>query len=526
MRIVFRVDASIQIANGHVMRCLALADELNRNEAECVFICREHNGNLLAYIRNKGYLTIALPKEKPSLASNNHDVSQEYLTWLGVSVEKDALQTITAIQSLDSSKGVNWLIVDHYALGRDWEVRLRPYCKKIMSIDDLANREHDCDLLLDQTLGRDEKDYQVLVPENCSILTGPYYALLRPEFSEWREYSLNRRLYPKLKHLLVSLGGVDKDNHTGKVLEALVNSDLPRDCKITVVIGENSPYIDTIKEQIQLLQWPVELKFNVANMAELMANSDFCIGAAGSSAWERCCLGLPSITLVLADNQQKIANELREKNMICIEYNAHVFLTEFNYLIKSSLFGKNYIAGDISNICDGKGVSLVKNFILAGPLIRKMRQHDIESVFQWRNDSSVRLFMFNQTKIGFEEHLKWINENFNNEFQYLLIFENYGIPQAFIRFSVEQDVADWGFYKRPGSPKGIGKQLGFFAIDYAFKKIGLKKIKAQVINYNDSSLFLHRRIGFHECEVLKNVFFDGENHHSITNFEICNKQIG
>lgn len=520
MLFIFRVDASIQIGSGHVMRCLTLADALKSEGATCTFICRQHDGNMLDFIQHKGHSVIALPAcEIDSSVTNNHP-RQDYLSWLGATVDEDAQQTIAALQ-LFTVDTPNWLIVDHYTLDKDWEHQFRPYFQKIMIIDDLADRQHECDLLLDQTFGRDEGDYQSLVPEYCSILTGSYYALLRPEFDQWRKYSLQRRQQPQLKHLLITLGGFDKDNVTGEVLAALKGSNLPKDCQITVVMGKHAPWLEEVKAQTQLLPWTIRVKVNVENMAELMANSDLCIGAAGSTTWERCCLGLPTIMLVLAENQQKIADRLKEKSTVYIAHDRKSISTVVNQILKNNLSELSSKTKESSLICDGAGVTKTKNHLCGGLFIRRMNYNDLTLVRQWRNHPSVRFCMFNQNEINQEEHEKWFLEKSNQKNQYLLIFENKTTPHGFISFNVKHDLeADWGFYKAPDSAKGTGELLGQLVLDYAFKKIGLGKINAQVIQYNQVSLLFHKKLGFLEQKTVKNAYFDGQQYHDVIHFSL------
>lgn len=370
MLITFRVDASIQIGSGHVMRCLALADALKNEGANCTFICREHSGNMLALIQSKGHGVVALPIKEANTSLSSQHPRQEYLSWLDATSDEDAEQTITAIQSLTTDKPAKpaWLIVDHYALDRDWEEQLKPYCQKIMAIDDLADRQHDCDLLLDQTFGRDERDYQVLVPEHCTILTGSYYALLRPEFAQWREYSLQRRQQPQLKQLLITLGGMDKNNVTGQVLTALANSQLPSNCHIIIVMGEHAPWLESIKAQAQQLPWSTEVKVNVTHMAKLMANSDLCIGAAGSTTWERMCLGLPAIVMSIAANQSASNKELT--NLGCIIYlgeshsiGSSIIISALNDCVSDPEKLKNQSQIN-QKLITGLGVNIVSTFIL------------------------------------------------------------------------------------------------------------------------------------------------------------------
>ena len=315
MKAAFRVDASLQIGSGHVMRCLTLADALAAHGAQCHFISREIVGNLLALIRQRGYVVDVLPAptESTQVAApegDKNDSSQltVYEGWLGISWQKDAEQTRAIVEKLQP----DWLVVDHYALDQRWEVALRPHFKKLMVIDDLADRVHQCDFLLDQNLGRQPQDYVNLIPAQCKVLTGPQYALLRPEFAALRAYSLQRRQLPVLKQVLITMGGVDQSNATGQVLQALKGCTLPQDCRISVVMGLQAPWLQQVRAQAQNMPWPTEVLVNINDMAQRMADSDLAIGAAGSTSWERCCLGLPTLMVVLADNQRLGAEALQE----------------------------------------------------------------------------------------------------------------------------------------------------------------------------------------------------------------------
>lgn len=306
MRVFFRVDASLQIGTGHVMRCLTLAEALRERSADCRFICRRHPGNLIKEIEQRGFDVEILPYDRNWTETDA--ASPVHAAWLGEDWEADAEQTKVGV----GGTAADWFIVDHYALDARWERALSPHFRKLMVIDDLADRPHACDLLLDQTLGRDASDYHSLVPDGCHLLCGSQYALLRPKFADLRQYSLQRRARPALRELLITMGGVDKDNATGQVLQALRSCPLPADCRITVAMGAAAPWLDEVRNQAQDMPWPTQVLVGVSDMAQLMADSDLAIGAAGATSWERCCLGVPTIMLVLAENQRKIAEELSE----------------------------------------------------------------------------------------------------------------------------------------------------------------------------------------------------------------------
>ncbi|MBK1796007.1 UDP-2,4-diacetamido-2,4,6-trideoxy-beta-L-altropyranose hydrolase [Devosia sp. WQ 349] len=355
-RIAFRTDASIQIGTGHVMRCLTLADALVASGAECVFISREHEGNLNEIIRGRGHQVLSLPKAEPNYESFLTD-GPAHQHWVGVSSELDAEQTVQAI----GESVVDWLVVDHYALDARWEAALRGACRQLMVVDDLADRSHICDMLLDQSLGRRQDDYLDLTPPGCMLLVGPTYALLRPEFSALREESLARRGDGKLEHLLITMGGVDKDNVTAQVLEALGEcyNWLPENLRITVIMGPHAPWCEMVRQLAMTMPRPTQVVVGVSDMARRMADADLAIGAAGSTSWERCCLGLPTVTLVQADNQKSAANSLKEQGAIWLVEGDDIISNLRDTLgsISQNLARMREVARMSSQIIDGLGCS-------------------------------------------------------------------------------------------------------------------------------------------------------------------------
>lgn len=278
------------------MRCLTLADAITTNGGQCTFLCREHAGNLIEPIQSRGYNVCVLPM------GENLDIDLAYSAWLGASQIEDIQVSAPLLTKLQP----DWLVVDHYGLDSRWESAMTQYCGEVMVIDDLADRYHHCDILLDQTLGRNLDKYCGLVPKDCTLLCGSDFVLLRPEFSALRPYSLQRRMHPKLKRLLVTMGGVDKDNVTTEVLRALQSSHLPSGCEITVIVGATAPWQREVQQKAQDMPWNTVVLSGIKNMAEVMAESDLAISAAGSTSWELCCLGLPSIMIVLAENQHAV----------------------------------------------------------------------------------------------------------------------------------------------------------------------------------------------------------------------------
>ena len=295
--IAFRVDASNHIGTGHFMRCLTLADELKKRGAQIRFISRNLPTHLSDLLAEKGmeYLSLSTDVAKESIDELVH------ANWLGTSQAQDAQVTIQAL----ADQSWDWIVVDHYGLDGRWESTVRDSCKKLMVIDDLADRQHDCDVLLDQNYYVDmQTRYIGKVPGNCQLLLGPRYALLREEFRELRKHVKPRT--GEVKKILVFFGGVDADNYTGLALTALAEMNTKR--HIDVVIGAQHPF----REQIHniCLAHGYICHVQTTRMAELMAVADLAIGAGGSSSWERCCLGLPGLLVAVAENQVEIAKAL------------------------------------------------------------------------------------------------------------------------------------------------------------------------------------------------------------------------
>lgn len=303
MKVAFRADASLDIGTGHVMRCLTLARALRERGHNSLFISREHTGNLLQLIGEEGFEVHALP------VGIELDSELAHAKWLAASQAEDAL----ACKELLADWRPDWLVVDHYALDYRWEISVRPVGCRVLVIDDLADRQHSCDVLLDQNLGRALHDYKDLQLQDCTVLTGPHYALLRPEFAALRSSSIARRRKSRLENILISLGGVDQLNYTGLLLDALNRLQLPARSRITLILGRNAPHLQAVLELAKCSPWQVEVLCGINDMARRLFDADLAIGAAGGSTWERCCLGLPTVLLIMAENQKVGGFALAEK---------------------------------------------------------------------------------------------------------------------------------------------------------------------------------------------------------------------
>lgn len=278
MKIIIRTDASIKIGTGHVMRCLTLAHLLRGKGAEVTFICSNAKGNLIEFIEKQDYEVYKI--------SGCRDYKE------------DGKYTSNILNSLSA----DLLIIDHYHIGLEWESIVKDQNKniKIMVIDDLANREHVCDILLDQNYFKEYQNrYNYLVPMHCKKLLGPKYLLLRQEFYDGNEPIEKKQ---STKNILVFYGGSDPTNETLKVLQALNKVDCS---KLTphIVVGLANVHNEKIRKICEERNYSYYLQIDY--LSRLMQEADFALGAGGVTMWERCFLGLPSIVTIVADNQKE-----------------------------------------------------------------------------------------------------------------------------------------------------------------------------------------------------------------------------
>lgn len=380
--IAIRADSSSRIGSGHVMRCLTLASLFSKENYQIIFLCKQHHGNINALIQRSGF-EIKLLSKPVFRIEDEKDAS----LWLGCHYQDDAKECKQLINGLHL-KYIDLLIVDHYSLDFQWQNILKPLCKKIMVIDDLANRKHHCDILLDQTYGRTKQDYKDLTPKNCDFLIGKQYMLLRDEFLLLRNKSqVKRALYIKehsqkssneivTTNILICMGGTDPDNISQLSLNALkCLNEKGQNITSNVIISSQSKHLPSLVFFCNEHAW-ANIIVDCNNIAELMVLADLAIGASGTTAWERCCLGLPCLTTINAENQQLIAHNLaKTAATINLGWHENVVIECISSAIKNLLDDIDTyekMTNACFNVCDGKGTIKVAEHIIKTSLHRKL----------------------------------------------------------------------------------------------------------------------------------------------------------
>lgn len=406
MRALFRCDASPSMGAGHAMRCVTIARELANRGWSCEFATGNETPGIVPDILEFGRVVPARLFEE----TRAHDV----------------------------------VIVDGYHLGIDVERAMHPIADRLVVLDDLPVREHDCDLVVDQTLGRKPRDYENLVPERCEVLAGARYALLRPEFMHWRSAALKRRESQagRIDRLLLSMGGTDADNATGLILEALGHVTCPNE--VVVLMNSAAPHFEAIVHQCRALttgQRCFRVEADAADVAEVMTRADVAIGAAGTTSWERAALGLPSLLISTADNQLDVASALdaagAAHNLGRLARDSVGDIGEALGVLLGAPERVAAMSRAASAICDARGVHRVVPWLAGadrnGIGLRSATEDDSETLFDWQQQPSVRRYSRNPVPPTRSEHEAWLAGVLNDADRQLYIIQRGSAPVGMLR---------------------------------------------------------------------------------------------
>ena len=448
MRVAIRVDASVDMGVGHLMRCLALADAMQDRGSEITIISRYMPAALIAQVTGRGH---------QFFLQDTQDEGQESVAhW---NVEFDILQTLDILGRVGR---FDVMIVDHYALDYKWEQVVRQMVDLIVVIDDLADRRHECDVLIDQNCYPDlELRYDALVPSACVKLLGPKYAMLRSEFESARQTPDSRD--GSVRRILIFFGGTDAGGETIRSLQVL--KEIARhDIALDVVVGAANTRALEVKALCSHME-NTHFHCQVDNMSVLMENADLCIGAGGTTTWERCCLGLPAIVIAIADNQRPGAEELARRGVVIYlgssENSAVPVLKDAINLALHNPYLLTSLTEKGRALIDGRGLQRVlKNILREKIEIREVVKADCDAIFQWRNHVETRRNSFDQAPLSKETHDAWFFNSLLNPDRKILIGAVRGDPVGVLRYDLQAHSAMVSIYLVPGKTgKGYGASL-------------------------------------------------------------------
>ena len=503
MNIVFRTDASAQTGTGHLMRCLTLASELRERGAASLFVCRHLPASMATQVQQQGHQLRRLTSLAQPIVD---DCSLAHADWLGTSWRADAEETRDAIAGLAFVP--DWLVVDHYALDARWERALRTSAKGILVIDDLGDRMHDCDFLLDQNMHpTPAARYRGKVGDTCHLLLGPRYALLRHEFAAARMQRQSR--HGVAGRVLVFMGGIDAANATQTVVQGVLALSA-NGLELEIVTTDANPNLAALRAEFGALR-NVAITVDAHDMAQRLAAADIAIGAGGGAMLERACLGLPTVTISIAENQEPGAESLgltgatlylgRFKDIDAGSVRDALSVLLVSATLRSSL-GERAAA-----LVDGKGAGRVSRVLRGGTLaLRPAVAADAGSVLTWRNDERTRRYSGEGVVIASDDHVAWFAALLADDSRKMLIAEEEGIAAGVLRYDIEGHVAAVSIFLVPGNHgRGLGKRIlaaGEKWLSRAFPAV--HELKAVVREDNVASLSVFEAAGFERnCALLR-----------------------
>jgi UDP-2,4-diacetamido-2,4,6-trideoxy-beta-L-altropyranose hydrolase len=476
---VFRADAGATIGWGHVMRCAALAHVLRDSGWRCAWATLSDNAAMTTRLAAHFDEFIDLVPDQ-DLAPDQFEPRQMQAHW---------------------PDGCRLLVVDHYQRDAAYASSCRGWADRILAIDDLAERAHDCDLLLDMAPNCDETKYRARVLDDATLLLGPAYALLRPEFATTRRRILPRRYDGAARRILLALGATNPKGILDTVLDAIEQASV--DLAPDLILAWNTPDKDRLAARVALAGGQIHI--DVDNMAELMAAADLAVGAGGMSSWERCSLGLPTLLLVIADNQMANAKALSALGA------AQTVTAD-----TASLVGAiNALAGDgdalksmsqaASRLSDGLGAVRVCQAV--GPVpqardgqpvrLRPVQAADGDLILAWQRQPETRRFARNSGVPGEAEHLAWMRTKLDDPGCIMNLILHGEAPAGIVRL----DRAVVGYEVSIAiDPERFRMAIGSIALALLHQLLPDEDLWAHVHDENVASRTMFRRAGYAETK--------------------------
>ena len=484
--VVFRVDANVKLGIGHLMRCLTLADKLNSNNIECIFILSFSSTDFIYKIKERGHGVKILENESDI---NRHDFDQ--------------CATLNFLKSLET-KPV-WLVVDHYNIDIAWELSVRPYVLYVLVIDDLADRPHYCDAVVNSNLNIEIDSYKDLIPVECVKFFGPKYSLLSNQYRQYRD--LKGTISPDINSIAIFMGGGDHLNITEHMIDNFFYYfDYLKDKKIAlhVVISGQHPNKLSIENKCKELSF-ITLHIDTSKMAQILSNVDLCIGAGGGAALERCCIGVPSIVVTFADNQIHGIDALTKNGAIIFggDYRKPGWKQLFkNAALQIQDFKiRKAIASKSRQFVDGNGcdrVAAYMEFCIFDPVFKPINIEDAEILLEWRNQENVRFFSGSTDLIIYGSHIKWLEASLSDSHQILLMLWVGTKRFGHIRYKIKQNIATVSIMVNPLC-QNLG--IGYLMLENTIPILlsihqNILHIQAKIHRDNVASLAVFKKAGY------------------------------
>lgn len=447
-----------------------------------------------------GQVTFALAMQAPALTAR---LQREAIEVRDLAVvpgsTADAARTVTLAQQL----GAQWVVVDGYHFDGDYQRRLKDAGLRLLFIDDEGdNGRYFADLVLNQNLHAHAGLYPDKEPYT-RLLLGLRYAMLRREFWPWRDWQ--REVPETARKILVTLGGGDPENVTGKVIQALEQAKVEA-IEAIVIAGGANHYSPQLEKSIDNLPFSARLARNVADMAELMAWADLSITAGGSTCWETAFMGLPSLVIILAENQRPVAVALSAAK-VARNLGFHQELAPDNLTrALGDLLADQAARAEMSQrgqtLVDGEGPARVLMHLLDRPLrVRPVRAKDCQLVWEWANEPATRAVSFSTGFIPWDSHVQWFQDRIkDSQCRFYIALDGDDVPVGQARFSLQGEEATISVsLDKPYRNQGYGPVLIRLSCDHLFAETPVNLVHAYMKPDNLPSLKVFQKAGFSQA---------------------------
>jgi UDP-2,4-diacetamido-2,4,6-trideoxy-beta-L-altropyranose hydrolase len=450
------------------MRCFALAQAWRGSGGTAIFVSAEITPALEARLARDGFETAR------------------------ISATPGTKQDAAKSQEIARARNASWMVADGYNFGPAYQRDIQAAGLRLLLLDDYGHAgEYSADLVLNQNLGASADLYAQREP-HTRLLLGPRYALLREEFLRWHDWE--RKIPAVARKVLVTLGGSDPDNVTSCVVDALRHRT---DVEMRIVVGGSAPHFDPLSSSVRP---PSAVIRDATNMSELMAWADMAVTAAGTTSWELAFMGLPSLMLVLAENQRGVAAALENANFARTT-NPEQVAEDLNDLLSDEELRTKF-SKEGRRLVDGQGTRRVVTYLSAASLeLHRARPEDCQLIWEWANEPEARAVSLSTEPIPWEVHQKWFASRVSSPLCLFYIATNGPEAQlGQIRYDIKDDTAVVSLsLAREARGRGLGPALIWRGSERCFADSSVKLIRAYVKPDNQASIRAFCKAGFSDA---------------------------
>lgn len=493
MQTVFRVDSSTRIGTGHFHRCHSLANEILSDGGQCLFLYVYLHDSELAALNSSGHRALEL-KYTPSVEWDSTKLTNRS----SLVTDADQLEDAKRSANLIDDFGADLVILDNYFLSQHWVDQIKSRCNsRFMILEDIGREWDQVDFVVNGNLGQAVN----LAPfSEARALVGGRFALLSPVYRQMRDRGI--RTASERKHISVFAGGSDSLNLTGLYLDGLRRTSFA-ERPIDIVVNDFHPTIGVLRE-IARKSPQIQIHVNTPSLSEIYSNSRLALGAGGVSAWERACLGVPSILTAVAPNQERVCESVADVGAGTYlgrlqDVGPDQVSSTLDSLVESvSKLDEMSLAGTLA--VDGYGIKRICRLIASGLpknlRLRNVQMTDADILYFWFSDPLSRANSNSSIMVSWTDHLAWLSSRIKSDPTNYFILEASGLPIGQIRFDLNEDALVLSYSIDPDfRGRGLGRLIVEMGVQEVRRGSDIE-IRAKVKRSNSPSIHIFQSLGF------------------------------